>query len=124
MKHALYIVLLAFGIAGCAMNQEELAKLQPNANFIVAADYRCLYERGSEKAASSLGMTEPKMSGFINVSGGYAWFRQPLTLINLKSVGEHETEVTRYQPGSAAVLGQGNDMLRFLREDPCAASAQ
>lgn len=123
MKNALYFGLLAVGITGCAMTQDELAKTQPNAQFIVAADYRCLYEKGAEKAASSLGMAEPKMSRYINVSGGYAWFRQPLTLIRIQSVGDHQTEVTRQQHGSAAVLGQGNDMLNYLRNNPCAAGA-
>lgn len=116
--------MLAFGMSGCAMTQEELTKTQPNAQFIVAADYRCLYEKGAEKAASSLGMTEPKMSGYINPTGGYAWFRQPLTLIRLQSVDDHDTRVTRQQHGSAAALGQGNDMLAYLRANPCVATAQ
>ncbi|CAD6559525.1 hypothetical protein ACFQ3P_32665 [Paraburkholderia sabiae] len=124
MKYALCVGLLAAGLTGCAMTQEELADTQPNARFVVAADYRCLYEKGAEKAASSLGMTEPKMSGYINSTGDYAWFRQPLTLIRLKSVGDHETEVTRQQHGSAAALGQGSDMLAYLRQNPCAAGAQ
>jgi hypothetical protein len=124
MKYALCLGLMAIGITGCAMTQQELLDVQPNAHFVVPADYRCLYEKGSEKAASSLGLTEPKMNGYINATGGYAWFRQPLTLIRLKSLGDHETEVTRQQHGSAAALGQGSDMLAFLRENPCAADAQ
>jgi hypothetical protein len=69
-------------------------------------------------------MVEPKMTGFINGSGGYAWFRQPLTLIRLQSLGDHSTKVTRQQHGSAEALGQGSDMLVFLKGNPCAASGQ
>jgi hypothetical protein len=119
-----FAMCVIFAVVGCAMTQEELANEQPNAQYIVAADFRCLYEKGAEKAASSLGMTEPKMTGFINSGGGYAWFRQPLTLIRLQSVGERSTLVTRQQHGSAAALRQGSDMLTYLKGNPCADSAK
>ncbi|WP_257820109.1 hypothetical protein [Burkholderia glumae] len=106
------------------MTQDELTATEPNETFTVAADYHCLYEKGAERAASSLGMSEPKMSTYINAAGGYAWFRQPLTLIRLQAVGEHATRVTRQQHRSAAILGQGSDMLAYLRANPCGPAAQ
>lgn len=119
---ALLLVLSA--VTGCAMTQQELAHEQPNAKFVVTAEFGCLYEKGAERAASSLGMSEPKMSGYISSNGGYAWFRQPLTLIMLRSKGAGSTEITRQQHGSAAVLGQGEDMLAYLKSNPCALDPQ
>jgi hypothetical protein len=115
---------LALVTASCAMTQEELTQEPPNARFVVAADLSCLYEKGAEKAASSLGMTEPKMSSYINASAGYAWFRQPLTLIRLRGMGGRSTEITRQQYGTAAALGQGSDMLAYLKANPCASDSQ
>lgn len=112
------VVQLLF--AGCATPQiGDLRTMPPNANFVVRADVGCLYQAGVEHASSYLGQTEPKFVWHKDASGQAAWFRQPLTLIDLRAVAVGATDVRRHQTSSAAALGQGDDLLAFLRANPC-----
>lgn len=106
-------------MSGCATPQySELRAGTPNEDFLVSAMLTCLYEKSVEHVSSYIGINEPKFSWFRAADGEYAWFRQPLTLIELKSKSI-ATEVVRYQTLSAEALGQGNELIKFLKSNPC-----
>lgn len=119
-------VLIAIGAAqlvGCAIPQiDDLRRMQPNANLVVRAEIGCLFQKGVEHASSYIGQTEPRFVWHKDETGASAWFRQPLTLIDLRSRDVGATEIRRYQTSSAATFGQGDDLLEFLQANPCAAA--
>lgn len=111
---------LTCGLAGCAAPQiGELRATPPTDEITVSAPLPCLYEKGAERVYSYLGMTEPKFQGYINSTGTDAWFRQPLTLVELHAKAPAETVVRRRQTPSAAALGQAGDLMQYLSKNPC-----
>lgn len=66
-----------------------------------------------------MGYSEPKFKWFIDQDKSYAWFLQPLTLIELYKKGLNITEVKRKQTYAASTFGQGDDLLTFLKSNPC-----
>lgn len=116
------IVVVVTFLAGCAGPQiDDLRSQSPNAQFQVNAPIECLYDKGVEHASSYLGMSEPKFSWYIDSNRKYAWFRQPLTLVELRSIGPSSTEVRRSQTSSADALGQGGDLLAYLSSGQCSS---
>jgi len=79
----------------------------------------CLYEKAVEQITSRVWMSEPKPDGYINQQRGYAWFRQPLTIVSLKTDGPTSTRITRQQTPSANTFGQGDYLMDFLASNPC-----
>jgi hypothetical protein len=107
-------------VAACAYPElAELRSREPNASFTVEAPLACLYERGIQHA-SAYGSSEPKFQWHMEPGGQVAWFRQPLTLIELRAVGSR-TEVRRSQTAGAAAVMQADRFLEFLRGNPCAS---
>ncbi|MEZ2310771.1 hypothetical protein AB6809_29425 [Paraburkholderia sp. RCC_158] len=100
---------------------EDLRATGANETFTVAAPLSCLYEKGVEHTAGANSFSEPPFTSFINRTGDSAWFRQPLTLVELKQVSANETAVDRRQTGSASAFGQANDLLHYLKSNPCAS---
>jgi hypothetical protein len=94
--------------------------MPPNAQFVVPAPLICLYNSGVEHVSSYIGMTEPRFTWYLDATQQYAWFRQPLTLIELEAKSTTGTEIRRLQTASASALGQGNTLLQYLRANPCA----
>jgi hypothetical protein len=115
---------LSFSLVACAAPQlGELRSFPPGDTASVQAPVECLYEKGSEHVSSYLGMSEPKYQTFINSARTDAWFRQPLTLVELQATARNTTEITRRQTSSAAALGQGDDLMQYLRSNPCGSLA-
>jgi hypothetical protein len=114
------VTAVAAGIAGCAAPQiSELRSMQPNADFVTPGTVDCLFQAGVEHVSSYLGQTEPRFVWQKEASGDSAWFRQPLTLIELRPQSSASTQVRRFQTPTAEALGQGNELLAFLRASPC-----
>lgn len=120
MKHAASI-LAAMVVSGCVSypQYEELKAAQANKMVTVPAPLTCLYQKGLEHVTSRSNATEPVATGYINEKQGYAWFRQPLTLVMLKATGD-STEVSRHQTDSGQLFGQGGDLMDYLAGNPCA----
>lgn len=113
-----FVLLVA--VTGCATPQiNELKAIPPNEEFIVYAPLDCLYDKSVEHVSSYIGMSEPRFTWYVNSSYSYGWFRQPLTLVELQAKSEYATQVRRSQTVSASVLGQGNDLIKFLKANPC-----
>jgi hypothetical protein len=111
-------------LSGCSAPKiAEMRGMESNVSFTVAAPLECLYQQGVERTAGGLNMTEPPFTAFINAQAGTAFFRQPLTLVELKRTPSGETDITRRQTSSAALFGQANDLVAFLKTNPCAESA-
>lgn len=120
-QRTLGAVSLALLSGGCSLPDiDDLRGRPPNDSFVVAAPVECLYTAGVERVSAYIGMTEPKFVWHMDAVGTAAWFRQPLTIIDLRAASATTTEVRRHQRASAAALGQGDDLLSFLRSNPCA----
>lgn len=120
MKVCVPIFVLMVAITGCATPQlSELKAISPNEEFIVQAPLNCLYDKGVEHVSSYIGMAEPQFTWYVNSNYSYAWFRQPLTLVELQAKSERATQVRRSQTASAEAFGQGNDLIEFLKANPC-----
>ena len=118
-KKALYLLFL-INLASCSIPQiQDLRSLPPNAQFQVDGAPSCIYSQGVEHVSSYIGASEPSFTWFISENKQYAWFRQPLTLVELQSLGGSATEVRRKQTSSARVLGQGDQLLEFIKDHPC-----
>ena len=114
-------LIAAIALTGCVSypQYEELKATSSNKTITVQAPLACLYQKGLEHVASRSNATEPVPTSYINESQGYAWFRQPLTLVMLTTKGD-STEVSRHQTGSGQLFGQGNNLIDFLAGNPCA----
>lgn len=107
-------------ISACAVPRiQELRSIPPNEQFIIQAPIECLYDKGVEHVSSYIGMTEPKFTWYFDQNHKYAWFRQPLTLVELEAKTDNVTEVRRSQTSSAHSFGQGDQLIEFLKSDPC-----
>jgi len=116
------IALIAtFAMTGCVSypQYEELKATPPNKTITVPARLACLYQKGLEHVTSRSNATEPIPTGYINESQGYAWFRQPLTLVMLQGKNSGSTQVSRHQTDSAQLFGQGNNLVDYLAGNPC-----
>ena len=114
-----YTVLLLL-VSACATPQiQELRSTPSNEQFTVHAPLECLYGKGVEHVSSYIGMIEPKFTWYLAPNRQYAWFRQPLTLIELETKPNNFTEVRRSQTPSAQFSGQGDDLIEFLKSNPC-----
>jgi hypothetical protein len=118
----LFLAAMVASLTGCAAQMDDLRARDANESFVVKAPLECLYEKGVEHATGMLGMSEPRFTMFINQQAGNAWFRQPLTLVELKRVSADSTVVSRRQTGSAEAFGQANDLMDFFQKNPCKAS--
>lgn len=115
-----YVFCLLVGVIGCATPQiGELKAISPNEEFIVYASLDCLYDKGVEHVSSYIGMSEPRFTWYVNSSYSYGWFRQPLTLVELRAKSENSTQIRRSQTVSASAFGQGDDLIKFLKDNPC-----
>ena len=120
MRVCVTIFVVMVALTGCAIPQiSELQAISPNEEFVVQAPLNCLYEKGIEHVSSYIGMTEPRFTWYINLNQSYAWFRQPLTLVELHTKTEGATQVRRSQTASAEGFGQGTDLVEFLKTNPC-----
>ena len=116
----LLVFVISVFMSSCAVPQiQDLRSIPPNKRFVVHAPLGCLYNQGVEHVSSYLGMNEPKFSWYLALDHQYAWFRQPLTLIELKAKSDRVTEVRRSQTPSAQGFGQGDDLIEFLKSNPC-----
>ena len=107
-------------MSACAIPQiQELRSTPPNERFTVDAPLGCLYDKGVEHVSSYIGMSEPKFTWYLDPDHQYAWFRQPLTLVELKAKLNNVTEVRRSQTPSAQSFGQGDELIKFLKSNPC-----
>lgn len=110
-------------MAGCAAPQiSELRAIPPTDQIVITATLPCLYEKGVERVSSYLGMSEPKFQSYANGSGTEAWFRQPLTLVELRATAPNETTIFRRQTTSAAAFGQADDLMAYLSKNPCSGT--
>lgn len=117
------LIFLVFSLlmSTCAIPQiQELRSTPPNDQFTVHAPLGCLYDKGVEHVSSYIGISEPKFTWYLDPDHQYAWFRQPLTLVELKGKPDNVTEVRRFQTPSAQSFGQGDELIRFLKSNPCA----
>ena len=121
MKSRIFLFLfISILISACAVPRiQELRSIPPNEKFIIQAPIGCLYYKGVEHVSSYIGMTEPKFTWYFDQNHKYAWFRQPLTLVELKAKTDNVTEVRRSQTSSAHSFGQGNQLIEFLKSNPC-----
>jgi len=118
-RNFLYISVAAM-LSGCSIPQiDDLRSLSPNTKFQVTGTTFCIYTKSVEHVSSYIGMSEPKFTWFISDDKRHAWFRQPLTLVELKSSSDQTTEVLRKQTSSAQAFGQGDDLLAFIKNNPC-----
>jgi hypothetical protein len=116
----LSITLVSALLSACAVPQTSELRSQPaNAQLQVNASIECLYNKGVERVSSYSGMSEPRFTWYMDATRTSAWFRQPLTLVELRSLSPGITEVRRSQTSSASAFGQGNDLLAFLQSNPC-----
>jgi len=114
------LIAVSFIFTGCSIPSiKKLRSSSPNEKFTVAASIECLYAEGIEHVSSYIGLSEPKFEWYLDRSRSYAWFRQPLTLIELHAIKAKETVVTRKQTASAETFGQGNDLIEYLHSNPC-----
>ncbi|MCO5400751.1 hypothetical protein [Ralstonia soli] len=113
-------LLAALATSGCATypQYEELKAAPSNKTITVPAPLACLYQKGLEHVTSRSNATEPVPTGYINERQGYAWFRQPLTLVMLTDTAG-ATLVERHQTDSAALFGQGDNLIAYLMANPC-----
>ena len=123
MKTLLILALAIF--LGCTqkvgLNEFEEKAVQDE--FIVAANYRCLYYHGADLASQGseverwISSTEP-FSFYLNDEKKEAYLRQPHTLIKIKSLGDNESLITRktvmHTPNPDA-----DDLIRLLKSNPC-----
>jgi hypothetical protein len=121
VKSCLLLCFVVFAsLTACAIPKiQELRSTPPNERFAVQAPLGCLYDKGVEHVSSYIGMTEPKFTWYFDPSRHYAWFRQPLTLVELEAKSSHVTEVRRAQTPSAQSFGQGDELVKFLKANPC-----
>lgn len=120
MRHAFSLALTCVVLTACSTPQiHELRSQAANTEFQVRAPIACLYDKGVEYASSYIGMSEPKFTWHIDANQKSAWFRQPLTLIELRTLGPELTEVRRSQTASAGALGQGSNLLAHFKSNPC-----
>ncbi len=113
-------ILLTAALIGCTTPQiDEPRSLPSNAQFQINASIGCLYSMGVEHVSSYVGVSEPRFSWYIDSDRKYAWFRQPLTLVELRSLAPDLTEVRRSQTSSAIAFGQGNTLIAYLQSNPC-----
>lgn len=121
MKTKVICLVACISLSGCSIPQiEDLRTLPHNSKFQVTGSLDCVYGKGVEQVSSYIGMSEPKFTWFISEGKQYAWFRQPLTIVELRTVGVNVTEVQRKQTPSAEIFGQGNDLLIYFKTNPCA----
>ena len=115
-----HYVLGTLLVTSCAIPKiDELRSMPSNEQFTVNASMECLYNKGVEHVSSYIGMNEPKFTWYTDSSHRYSWFRQPLTLIEMKAKGDNEIVVERFQTSSAESFGQGNDLVEYLKLNPC-----
>lgn len=120
MKARILFCLLPLLMSACAIPQiQDLRSTPPNERFTVQAPLQCLYDKGVGHVSSYIGMTEPRFTWYLDSDRQYAWFRQPLTLIELKTTPNNITEVSRSQTPSAQSFGQGDELIKFLKSNPC-----
>ena len=115
------VPLAILSLSGCitAPSYDEIQRLPVNRTELVQAPLDCLFERGVEQVTSKVWMGEPKPDGYFNQKRGYAWFRQPLTILLLKPEGPSTTSITRQQTPSAAGFGQGDFLMDYFASNPC-----
>lgn len=116
-----YSLVILMALSGCAIPAiKELQTLKPNVQFIAAnASIECMYRIGVEHVSGYLGVSEPRFQWFYNHSTNSAWFRQPLTLIEITAI-DGGVMISRSQTDSVAALGHGDDLLTFFRLNSCA----
>jgi len=119
LKQLLFAVMVA-SLSGCTVPIDELRARDPNESFIVQAPLKCLYDKGVEHTAASSDTTEPRFTSSLDQPAGAAWFRQPLTLVELSRVSDNATAITRHQTGSAEAVSQADDLMAFFQSNPCA----
>jgi hypothetical protein len=119
LKKVLYAAVVVT-LMGCAVSIDKLRARDPNESFIVQASLKCLYDRGVEHTSASSGTEEPRFTSSIDEPAGAAWFRQPLTLVELTRVSANATAIARHQTGSAEAVDQADDLMAFFQSNPCA----
>lgn len=87
--------------------------------FQVTGSLECTYSRGVEHVTSRIYMAEPAPSAFFDRQKQVAWFRQPLTLVELRQAGPGVVQVRRTRTSSAALGDQGGELLEFLKSHAC-----
>src|SRR5260370_34290494 len=87
-------------LSGCTVPIDELRARDPNESFIVQAPLKCLYDKGIEHTAASSDATEPGFTSSLDQPAGAAWFRQPLTLVELSRMSDNASAITRHPKGS------------------------
>lgn len=111
--------ILSFSGCITAPSYEDIQRLPVNRSELVRAPLDCLFEKGLEKVTSKIWLGEPKPDGYLNQKQGDGWFRQPLTILMLKTEGANATRVTRQQTPSAAGFGQGDYLMDYFASNPC-----
>lgn len=120
-SHILFSLIFPLMMSACAIPQiQELRSTPPNERFTVLAPLECLQGKGVEHVSSYIGLSEPRFTWNLDSNRQYAWFRQPLTLVELKAKPNNVTEVSRSQTPSAKNFGQGDELIKFLKSNPCA----
>lgn len=118
-------IVLCVGMAiifsACAPTIQELRSTAPIAHFNIKASYECLYNKGVEHVTSQLPLMEPRFDYHIDSAGGVAWFRQPLTIIEIRRMSDKESSITLQQTPSAEAFGQGQKLIQFLKSNPCSS---
>ena len=68
-----------------------------------------------------MGLYEPKFTYLVDDRRQVAWFRQPLTLTKIEYVTASTSLVTRRVAVTDDNFYQANDLIRFLKKNPCRA---
>jgi hypothetical protein len=98
----------------------EMRALPAKDELSVAARSDCLFDRGMDFIASRAWLWEPRFTAHMETDGARAWFRQPLTLIEIERVSTHESIVRRTQTEGTPEY-HGRSLLIYLSGNPCGA---
>jgi hypothetical protein len=110
-------------LAGCATpGLQDLQQLPPEQQFAVTAPLECLYDKGVARAGTYTGFSEAKFIWLLAQDHRSALFRQPTSLIALDYQADGTTQITFRRTSSGRTLGQGDDLVAYLRSNPCSTS--
>ena len=103
---------------------KELNSKNPQEQFEISANYRCLYARGVEYVSEfypSGGIVideDPTFTYFFDDQKKIGWFKKPHTLVKIEFIDEGTSLVTK----SSIMHGetwQADQLVHFLSHNPC-----
>lgn len=115
---SLIIILIMVLTVSCALTINQLRDIPPDDEFLVAANYLCLYNKAVERAVSYIWSGPLKWHlDHINKRG---LFIHPSALVEIIYVNENSSFVKLHQTPASPILQYSTaNLIDFLKNNPC-----